>query len=126
MQLTFVPPSDLRKHWDRIKEGLQTLHKRFKTTWIDEDVYSSLKTGSASLYVTDDTFVILYPEKMTDGLALHIWIAYSTNGNAVETYEPQLIEMAKNIGAIRLKLESPRNWACKGYEAVATIFHKEI
>lgn len=124
--LVAIAPADVRQYWERIKEGLAVVRKRGPVNWIDEDVYANLKAGSAQLFITEDTFVICYPERMHDGMSLHIWIAYSTHGNAVETYEPQLIEIAKGFGAIRLKCESARNWEPKGYIPVSTIYYKDI
>lgn len=124
--LVAIAPHTVRNYWERIKEGLEVVQKKCVVNWIVEDVYANLKAGSAQLYLSEDSFAIVYPERMHDGMALHIWIAYSTSGNAVEIYEDQLIAIAKGIGAIRLKLESSRNWEPKGYEPISTIYHKDI
>ena len=90
----------------------------------------ALKTGHSTLYLASEEvytgFVVLTPAQDFRGKKLHIWCAFHTAGNAVEKYRPELIELAKSIGAKRLSFESTRKGWSKFYEQKMTTFEHEI
>jgi hypothetical protein len=123
--LIYIPPSDLRKVWDVVKSGLMEVRKHTDEPWIPEDIYTELKNGTATLHIEKDGggFVVLQKTPQYDGVALHIWAAYSEGLEPLETYIAEIEQMARNIGAKRLTLSSKRNWR-KYFEPV--IYKKEL
>ena len=123
--LIYVSPVDLRQHWDCVKSGLMEVRKHTDEPWIPEDIYTELKNGTATLHVEKDGggFVVLQKQAQYDGIALHIWAAYSKSLKPLENYIKEIEQMARNIGAKRLTLSSKRNWQ-KYFEPV--IYRKEL
>src|SRR6185295_9987470 len=120
-----IPPQDLRSVWDEIKQGLEEVRKSSHDPWIPEDVYAEIKNGTATLHVEKDGggFVVLQKLNQYDGIALHIWCAYSKSLKPLEVYIAEIEQMARSIGAKRLTLSSKRNWQ-KYFEPV--IYGKEL
>ncbi len=124
--MRFIPVPELYHVWKEVRKGLWAIKDKCKEKWIPEDVYVSLKSGQSQLFLLEDGFVVLYPRASWDGNELFLWCAYSEEGDAVEKYEPQLMELAKTLNARRLVFESPRNWKGHGYIPVASIYVKDI
>lgn len=125
--MRLIQTEELYHVWKEIRKGLWSIKDKCKEKWIPEDVYVSLMSGISQLFVTEDNgFVIVYPRKSWDGNELFIWCAYSEEGDAVEKYEPFLLELAEKVKARRLVFESPRNWRGHGYVPIASIYVKDI
>lgn len=123
--LKYIPPQELRSVWDEVKQGLWIVQKYTSEPWIPEDIYADLKYGNATLHIEKNGggFVVLQKQPQYDGVALHIWCAYSKGHQPLETYIQEIEEMARSIGAKRLTLSSKRNWA-KYFEPV--IYKREL
>jgi hypothetical protein len=124
--MKFVPIHEIYHVWKDVRKGLWVIKDKCKEKWIPEDIYHSLMLQQSQLYLLEDGFVIIYPRKSWDGNELYIWCAYCPEGEAVEKYEPYLMEMARNINARRLVFESPRNWRGHGYIPIASIYVKDV
>lgn len=124
--MKFVPTHEIYHVWKDVRKGLWVIKDKCKEKWIPEDIYFSLMQQQSQLYLLEDGFVIIYPRKSWDGNELFIWCAYCPEGDAVEKYEPYLMEMARNINARRLVFESPRNWRGHGYVPIASIYVKDV
>lgn len=124
--MRFITVPELYHVWKDVRKGLWAIKDKCKEKWIPEDVYVSLVSGKSQLFLLDNGFVIVYVRKTWDGDELFVWCAYSDDGDAIEKYEPDVMELAKKAGAIRIAFESPRNWRNHGYTPIATIYVKEV
>lgn len=111
--LTYVAPIAIRQHWQMVRKGLEEVLAKGGGTWIPEDVYHYIKSGRAHLHMSDlggytSGFVVLEPVEDHDGMSLHIWAAWSKEGDATETHMPELQEYAANINAKRITFSSVR------------------
>jgi len=126
-----IHPDNLIKVWDKIREGLLEVKNKASDGWMPEDVYMALKSGHSTLHITEENneytgFVVLTPMQDYRGKKLHIWAAYHTAGKAVEKYRPELVDMAKQIGAKRLCFESTRKGWEKFYIPTMTTYEYNI
>ena len=117
-QLRPVAPADLYQYWPLVKAGVEKVAERGSDGWLPEDVYMALKQGISLLYVAfvNDYyvgFVVLTPAAGWNGPQIHLWACYNRGERDVlETFLPDLIEIARSRGAQRLTMSSPR----KGWE----------
>lgn len=101
-----LEPQDIRKEWDRIKDGLVEIKAEYPelSTWRVEDVYASVIAERSVLYIVEDGFAIcsLDVDEYSGKTDFYIWIAYSfkPKGNMIKKYLPSFIEVAKNLGCV--------------------------
>lgn len=135
--LEHIPQADLQEAWKIIRPGLEKVHKHSVSGWIPEDVYVALRAGHSTLhlaYVEGDYagFMVLTPQGVWDGKALHIWCAYNASKHDVlSLYEADLDRMARDIGATKITFWSPRAWekygiAKHGFKAMQTEYVKVL
>lgn len=114
--LSYVAPDDVSKHWKFVREGLQYIVDKTGDRWLPEDVYMHIKSGNMGLYMSDDGFAVLQPVKGWDGTELYIFCGYSRGGHDLVMQESeQIMDIAKSIGAKRVKFQSNR----RGFEKLA-------
>ncbi len=116
--LRFIPKEDLRVEWPWIRKGLERILESSRQSWIPEDVYMALKTGSAEAFRAVDLnetvgFVILQKHEAIDCTELFIWAAY-TLGDGRDFYE-DVESIARDVGAKRVVFWSNR----KGWDRLA-------
>lgn len=129
-EFRLITPEGLQAIWPLVKSGVQTVCERGSDGWIMEDVYMALKQGVSLLYVGFVSnyyvgFVVVTPTIGWNGPQLHTWLLYNRGERDVlDTFLPDLIEIAKVRGAQRITMSSPR----KGWErrAVALGFHPTL
>jgi hypothetical protein len=136
MPLSYVHPGDVQAYWPYVAPRLVKLRAKTKARWIPEDVYAEIKTGSATLHIAGEGsdylgFVVLQARPDYDGKTLWVWIACSDGKvDVVEKYEPELVAMARKIGAKRLEFSSPRKWERRlsgyGWAESHAVFAKEV
>lgn len=133
--LSYVAPNDLQSVWHLVSKGLHKVKEFCTESWIPEDVYHALKTGASTLHLAYREsdyvgFVVLSVLPDYDGKRVHIWCAYGEGGGCSDTFMPQVVDMAKNIGAKRVTFWSPREWDHKlgkmGFAATQTEWKKEL
>lgn len=113
MNFIFVPSTDIRNVWEKVKDGLKVVRERTNEKWLDEDVYCALKTNNAQLFMFDNGFCILQniKDEWTNEPTLHIWITYhGTLDDVTDDFHSKLRELAHNIGSKRITFTSPRRW----------------
>lgn len=135
-RLVYIAPEHLQQAWPRIISGLLKVQEHSESHWIPEDVYACLKSGRATLHLTEVDgqscgFVILEPVQNYDGKELHLWCVYNDSQHDVfSIFTPEIDKMGRAIGAKRLTFWSPRKWDKKvkplGFEPRQTIFTKEL
>lgn len=109
-----------------VKIGLE----KIEADYLPEDLYYSLKIGSSTLHLADmdgeyGGFVVLTPLKTLSGQALHITAAYSTSIRKLTEYIPEIVQMARGIGAREITLGSTRNWE-KYFSYKTTIYSMKV
>lgn len=109
----FVPPHELHSVWPTIRPGLEITAKKAPGGWIPEDVYLSIKTGDAVLHtaIVDSYYKGFLVSKAIDtleGRKLLLWICHIEDDLLDDNLE-QVKEWAKNIGAVKIQFQSPRN-----------------
>lgn len=130
MELVLVKPAELRAHWPVISAALDSVIEATSPDWIKEDVYARLKAGQAVVHLIYhlgkyQALFILTPEReeFSGKESLHIWIAH--NGENPAAYDfglDQIKQIAKNGGAHRLTLESPRLGWAKRFRLVSVTY----
>ena len=96
-----------------------------------EDIYMALRNCTSTLHLAYDGdeydgFVVLTETPDYDGLTLYIWAAYCPTEDAVTRYLPTIKEMARSIGAKRIRFASPRKGWAKRFKAITTIYQEEV
>lgn len=112
----------MHEHWPEVREGLEKVLEKCPQDWIPEDVYFALQTGSSTLHLFDEGFVVLTPLKDYGGMTLFVWIAY---GEIYEKHMPELEDMARQVNAKRIQFKSTRKWD-KRFDYVTTIYERKL
>jgi hypothetical protein len=119
MKLDQIPALKLHEVWPQVLPGLEVVIKRTSPEWWPEDVYLSLKTASAFLYLcyTEGEYVgffILVPklDEHSGKRSLLVWIAYSRSWGSTTEGLHEIYKMAKSHGFQSVHFYSPRAaWA---------------
>lgn len=102
-----VTPDELREAWAYVRPALDTMDR--PDGWLPEDVYMTLRSNGASLYMLyDETgqkagFFILRLLSDFDGPRLHIWILYAKDAE----FDPMAL-FAEDLDAIARSCKAPR------------------
>ncbi|MGH1374497.1 MAG: hypothetical protein ACRBBW_20845 [Cellvibrionaceae bacterium] len=67
-----------------------------------------ISRGEATLFTEGESFVVLHPRAFGDHLTVIVRAAWSKEGNALEKYQPEIQELAKAVGASKLRFETAR------------------
>jgi len=122
LMLRLIKPQDIACEWDRVRAGLEIIRKSTGDDWLPEDVYMSIRTNNAALYVGEDKhgdylgFLILQILPQFHGSKLHVWCAHSaTKEPMMRRALPEVVQIAKQAGARKIGFSSKRD----EWEAVA-------
>jgi hypothetical protein len=116
--LHLVLPAELSQYWPLVKRGVETVAERGSDGWLPEDVYMALKQGISLLYIAFVSqyyvgFLVVTPAAGWSGPQLHVWLLFNRGARDVlATFLPDLVALAKERGAQRITMSSPR----KGWE----------
>ncbi|AXQ30439.1 hypothetical protein D0B54_17925 [Solimonas sp. K1W22B-7] len=108
-----LQPADIRREWPRIAAQVAAILQGDEET--PEEVYAECRFGRAQLYRSADGFVVLkkYPREDTGRPELLLWLAHGEGGrDLLRQYQPQLIDIARAVGAATLAFRSRR----RGFE----------
>lgn len=111
-----IPADGLRDVWVWVRNGLLHCAGRCGERWMPEDVFVSLKSGHAHLFAIewhgDEVgFCVLQQHVDVDGPALFVWALWTEPGSGVaaqDAIERALEGKAREIGAKRIRMQSPR------------------
>ena len=127
---------DIRDVWDAIVDGLREVKEKTDAEWRPEDIYHSVLSGKSFLFMDSSdpaSFVVLseYTHTYLSSRVLVCDIAWNKTGDAIDRYQGELEEIAREAGAKYLEFSSPRIGFKKvaerhGYETVCTIYRKSI
>jgi len=93
---TYVQPKDVRVNWPFVKKGLEHILRKTKEDWIPEDVYASLVSNRANLWLAVENdqalgFVVGY----VNGNDFHIWCAFGNLHGKLQWWFTELEKIAK-------------------------------
>lgn len=129
LRVQAIASVDLHAWWPLIERGLTDIIKRNNPDWICEDIYASVRTGSAFLAITfiDDfpvCFIIHHPTTtpFSNQRGLFVWIAWTrplrernpqhNYREAIDFTMQYVLKLAGDLGVKRITAVSAR----KGYE----------
>lgn len=109
--------TDIRQCWDSIAIDVEALRFTYGLDWRPEDIYAECRMGLAFCWLCGDGFVIVKPHenRFNNDKELFVWICVSRRGDGMVEYYDDLCEIAKDIGATKIKFESQR----QGFHRVA-------
>lgn len=133
--LTIAPmtPLEFRRDFGWVRNGLLEVIGRCHERWSPEDAWTEVMGGHAFCWrierAGDDIgFLILKRQMDPDGPVLFIWCAWaepnSLAKHAQELHD-RLVEVAHRMGAVRMRMESPRKGWAEWFEASSTIWEYE-
>ena len=121
---------DVRDVWDEIRPGLDHTQRKIGAPWRPEDVYSACVAGRAFVYTGEPGFIVVQPQNnaITGKPELFLWVAYARGQDNIATFQDQVDEIAIEHGFDRIVMWSNRPGFEKvpGWEAVATVFQREL
>lgn len=113
--LRSIAINDIAHDWDRVRAGLVEVKQHTTDDWLPEDVYMSLKSGGATLYIGEDEagdylgFIVLRLVQTFHGSKVEIWCAHSaTKLPLMRMYWPEIQSIAKQAGADKISFSSAR------------------
>lgn len=109
-----VPQGKLREAWAFVRPALETVDR--PDGWLPEDVYMTLRSNGASLYMIEDGtghkagFFILRLIHDFDGPRVHIWILYAVDADfdVMAEFSDALDNVAREAGAVRITFSTNR------------------
>lgn len=114
----FIPPKDLRTHWDYVRPRLEIVLEKSPEQWIPEDIYADILSGSSLLWLMVIKEVLpplgfIVGQKQTDG-TFFLWAGYC-EPNVDDKKKWNLIEEATlAVGCNKIAFESwRRGWERK-------------
>lgn len=117
----WIPPAEIGDYWQTIKPGLIDTAEKAPGGWVPNDVFLQLANGQATLHLVIVEqhyrgFIISKIRHEPEGDKLLIWIMHGDgSGNLMRDNMEQIKAWAKNIGAVKIQMQSNR----KGWEKVA-------
>lgn len=132
MELVIVKPAELRAHWPVVSAALDSVIEATSPDWIKEDVYHQLANASAICHLVYELgqyrslFILTQPaEEFSGQRCLHIWIAENALSGTDESFDfglSAIKQIALQLGAPKLTLESPRKGWAKRFKLVSATY----
>lgn len=127
---------DIRKVWDRVVDGLREVAHQTDAEWRPEDIYHAVLSGKSFLFMDSsdpESFVVLneYTHPYLAERVMIVDIAYNKTGDAIDRYQDQMEDIAKEAGCAFIEFSSPRMGFKRvaekhGYETICTIYRKKL
>lgn len=126
-----LKPGYIRSHWAWIKEGLEEVKKLRGGTWRLEDVYAACVNQEASLWTSDDGFVIFKPivDDYSGERILLVWMAWGkSKGDLIAQYQDQIVDIAKEqaFDILRFYRHAKGPAEYQGWTKTYTIYDMEL
>lgn len=132
MEIVYAHPAELRAHWPVISAALDSVIEATSPDWIKEDVYHQLASKQATAHLIYDCgqyrslFILTQPaEEFSGQRCLHIWIAENALSGTDESFDfglSAIKQIALQLGAPKLTLESPRKGWAKRFKLVSATY----
>lgn len=135
-----IDAHEVRSRWDYIRSGVAAALEYDTDGAMPEDVFASLMGGHSRLHMAfysneresggPEGFIITREIFVPAGKEFLVWIAYH-NGDAesrTADFMPQIADMAREAGCLRVTIESPRPYhrAVPGMKLARHVFHYEV
>lgn len=109
--------ANIREHWSWVRPGLAEIARENDAAWLPEDIYASIRAGSASLLLAEgDTsgFLVakVYTEAYEGAKVFYIIACFHPAENAQQLYGKAVDAMAEELGCAFVEFDSRR----KGFE----------
>lgn len=107
--MTPVLPQDIPKHWAWVERGLQEIIRRTGEKWTPVHVLQQLNEQRAFLFVSEDGFFVLQPQRedWTSAPIHHVWAMWFKPGMA-KAREQELRAWLDEITGKDARMGSPR------------------
>jgi hypothetical protein len=91
-----VEPHELKQTWGFVRNGLETILRKSPEPWIPEDVYASLVSNRANLWLAVENdraigFVVGYVNQDN----FHVWCAYGDLSGNLKQWFSELEDIAR-------------------------------
>jgi hypothetical protein len=128
---------EVRQAWGWVRNGLLTVIEKCRERYEPEDVWTAVMAGQSHIwrieFKQDDIgFAVLRRDMDPDGPVLFLWCLWAEPGSLMrhrkQLYD-RMKELARRIGARRMRFESPLNgWLgmSEYFDAVKTTFESEV
>lgn len=124
--------TDWRPLWPWVRAGLLEVSERTEPTWIPEDVYAELKSGSAALLTIngDAGFCVVKRLVDYDGPSLFLWAMWGP-GELAPLYDEIMAALdgfARQAECKRIRMMSPRKgWRrVNGWRERDTVYERSL
>lgn len=128
--LRYVPIPQLSMVWPVVREHIRHANDKLGERNTPEEIYYALRQNLAGLYLAregDGVFVAQKVVELDGTITCFIWLAVGPMRDEVHELQRQLEIIARMIGAVRLRMRSPRKgWerATGGYWQVAEMLYE--
>lgn len=123
-----IPISELSSVWPKVRHLLSTATDKFGERVTPEELYYALRQNMASLYLNDDGCLVAQKVNEMDGtVTLFVLLVAGKMVNVWPDWIAMVENLAKTIGAVRVKMASPsRAWerAMNGYWKVSHVVYE--
>lgn len=127
---------DIRKVWDAISDAMKEVAHITDAEWRPEDVYHSVVSGKSFLFMDSSdsqSFVVLseYAHPYLSEKVLTVDIAYNKTGNAIDRYQSEIEDIAREAGCSFIEFSTPHEGLKRvvekhGYETICTTYRKKL
>lgn len=123
-----VPPSDLASHWPAVREYVKRAVDRFGERITVEELYYALRQNMAALYMNHRGMLVAQKVIELDGtITLFVLIAAGEMAEDEAEWMQMLEKLAGTIGAVRIRMASPRKgWERVGWKVAHTVYEREV
>jgi len=121
----------LKDIWPHVLPRIEAMHRRYANAldWKPDDVFQACWNRTAVMFHSseDDSFCVVKQKYRGGELIMFVWIGYSATGHMKQSTD-LLREIARNIGASRIEMASPRTGfdRCKGWRRSMTTYSLEV
>ena len=127
--MTLVHPDKLGPLWWWVRKGLDEVIARCNEDWTVGQVYQALTAGTAVLYIVgaEDGFMVVQRENDSRGPILFVWVLWGDCADGQENHFHFVDELARSIGADRIRMRSPRKgWQRRGFKVKTMVYEREV
>jgi len=134
MVLRPVGLAEARAGWEWVRQGLLAVLDRTHDDWTPEDIYVAIAGNAAQLFHMEHNgdalgFAIMHRVEDPSGIVLFVWVMWSRPGAVgvnARTWLAKVDAIAREMGARRVRLSSPRKGWQRYFRAVQIIYEREV
>ena len=115
LPLTPLTVDRFRELWPVIRPWLEEIRQRTRDLWQPEDIYAAVASGGAFPFAMEgggalEGLMVGEPQNRFGTPVLNWWLCYhrAANGRTIANYWEAALDIARQLGAKRMSLVSPR------------------